>query len=243
MSKKQSVPMETLGIHVIANKFMSKYQRPVCILTKVTESDGHVTYQGSARGYGQDMKFKDICAAAGALYAEGHQGAFGLGLDAGYPNDENQAEVAGEGIYQFIEKTDEMLKNMSAEPSYFVDYIWNVDEMDGEKILAIADMNDYWGKDIDRALVFIKGIKVNQNNFKVMKSNTLKYTLPVADIIQFGGTDEEIDKFNTSTTIEINAVCKCCANEWNYQINPQLQMIDYEIVDEIKPSVTEGWGF
>lgn len=228
---------------LIANKFMSKYQRPVCILTKVTEADGHVTYQGSARGYGQDMKFKDICAAAGVLYAEGHQGAFGLGLDAGYPNDENQAEVAGEGIYQFIEKTDEMLKDMSAEPSYFVDYIWNVDEMDGEKILAIADMNDYWGKDIDRALVFIKGIKVNQDNFKVMKSNTLKYTLPVADIIQFGGTDEEIDKFNTPTTIEINAVCKCCANEWNYQINPQLQMIDYEIVDEIEPSVTEGWGF
>ena len=105
---------------LIANKFMAKYQRPVCILTKVTDNEtGHVSYQGSARGYGADMMFKDICAEAGALFAEGHQGAFGLGLDGGYPNDENQAEVAGEGLYQFIEQTDEILKDMSGEPTYF----------------------------------------------------------------------------------------------------------------------------
>lgn len=57
---------------LIANKFMAKYQRPVCILTKVVNNEtGHVSYQGSARGYGTDMMFKDICAEAGALFAEG----------------------------------------------------------------------------------------------------------------------------------------------------------------------------
>ena len=65
--------METLGIHVIANKFMAKYQRPVCILTKVVDKENqYVTYEGSARGYGKDMNFKDICAAIpSVLYAEG----------------------------------------------------------------------------------------------------------------------------------------------------------------------------
>ena len=76
-----------------------------------------------------------------------------------------------------------------------------------------------------------------------MKSNTLKYSLPSLDIIQFGGTDEEIALFNTSTTIEINAVCKCCANEWNYEINPQLQIMCYEVVNKIEPTAAEGWGF
>ena len=50
---------------------------------------------------------------------------------------------------------------MSSEPTYFIDYIWNYNEIDGDKILEIADMNDYWGKNIDRSLVFIKNIPVD----------------------------------------------------------------------------------
>ena len=74
---------------------------------------------------------------------------------------------------------------MSGEPTYFVDYIWDASAVDGEKILEIANMNDYWGKDIDRAMVLIKNITVNSDTFKVMKSNTLKYSIPGVDIIQF----------------------------------------------------------
>ena len=66
---------------LIANKFMAKYQRPCCILTKVTEEkivDGkkytNVSYQGSARGYDKSgiTNFKDICESApGVMYAQG----------------------------------------------------------------------------------------------------------------------------------------------------------------------------
>ena len=61
---------------LIANKFMAKYQRPCCILTKVTEEiekgKTRVSYQGSARGYdkGGVTNFKDICAEApGVIFA------------------------------------------------------------------------------------------------------------------------------------------------------------------------------
>ena len=101
-------------------------------------------------------------------------------------------------------------------------------------------MNDYWVKDIDRAMVLIKNITVNSDTFKVMKSNTLKYSIPGVDIIQFGGTDEEIEMFGTGVHT-INAVCKCAANEWNWQIDPQLIMVDYELVDK-EPTVLD-WGF
>lgn len=58
---------------LIANKIMAKYQRPVCILTKVTE-DGEISYQGSARGCSKTgvTEFKNICAATGeCLYCSG----------------------------------------------------------------------------------------------------------------------------------------------------------------------------
>ena len=157
-----------------------------------------------------------------------HQGAFGLGIYA-------------EDISEFVTSTDQTLATISGEPTYFVDYIWDAAAIDGEKVLEIASMNDYWGKDIDRAYVFIKNIKVTNEMFKVMKSNTLKYSLPNIDIIQFGGTEEEIETFSSEGTVVINAVCKCCANEWNWQINPQLQLVDYEIIDQ-QTSILD-WGF
>ena len=47
---------------LIANKFMAKYQRPCCILTKTIE-EGKIIYQGSARGCDKTgvINFKDIC--------------------------------------------------------------------------------------------------------------------------------------------------------------------------------------
>ena len=93
-------------------------------------------------------------------------------------------------------------------------------------------MNDYWGKDIERALICIKGLKVCDNNFQVMKGNTLKFKMPNVDIIKFGGTEEEIKTFSTQGYVEIDCVCQCCINEWpQFVYNPQLMMVDYEIVD------------
>jgi len=75
---------------------MAKYQRPVCVLTKVTEyTDLYtppweesfekplVTYQGSARGCDKVgiNDFKSICAETGVCeYCTGHPGAFGLSI-------------------------------------------------------------------------------------------------------------------------------------------------------------------
>ena len=42
------IPTEIRGL--IANKFMAKYQRPCCLLTR-TNRNGKETYEGSMRGY------------------------------------------------------------------------------------------------------------------------------------------------------------------------------------------------
>ena len=75
-----------------------------------------------------------------------------------------------------------------------------------------------------------------------MKSNTLKYICPKVDIIQFGGTDDQIEEFSTGSRI-INAVCKCNKNEFNFEINPQLIMVDYEIIPSKDNNILNIWGF
>ena len=91
--------------------------------------------------------------------------------------------------------------------------------------------------------ICLKEIPVNQDNFKVMKSNTLKFSYPSVDIIKFKGEDEEIEIFSKVTNTYINAICKCAINEWNGELNPQLVMVDYEIVEKENNSILDSWGF
>ena len=217
---------------LIANKLMAKYQRPCCMLTE-TWSDiisndpkdlgkRKISYQGSARGC--DMvgvtEFKDICAATQSCdYVAGHQGAFGLGLPA-------------ENIDKFIASTDEQLKDMSSEPLYYVDYIWNPTEFFGQDILDIAKMAPYWGKDVSEPLVAIQGVEVTKDNIQLMKSNTVKITLPNGvNMIKFNMPEEDYNQlYSTTGEVTINVVGKCNVNYWNNYEYPQILIENFEII-------------
>lgn len=208
---------------LIANKFMAKYQRPCCLLTR-TNRNGKETYEGSMRGYtktGIDS-FKEVLEQCpGITYVEGHDNAAGVGIEANH-------------IKDFLYRIDQLLEDVSVEPIYRVDYDFKEIDNNNQRILEIAGMNDYWGQDIDRAYVNIN-FKVTDSNFKVMKSNTLKFSLPNGlSIIKFNGTEEEITRFTTTGYLEVNAICKCNKNQWNGCVYPQLIMQDFEIVDSAK---------
>lgn len=270
-----------------ANKIMAKYQRPVCILTKVIEKrdvgiqtplhqdrDGNpkildyigdelykdpwtegkedeyrrmpmnlealnmkgfvwasgieetITYQGSARGCDKVgiNNFKDICAETGCImYAEGHQGAFGLG-------------IAADNIDNFIEKTNELLKDMSDEPVYYVDYVYNGVDVNSENILDIARLDDLWGKDMDEPYIAIHDLKVSKEMLTLMspdKKPTLKITLPnKVSLIKFGSSQEEYESLLSEGYIALDVVGKCNANEWNGWTTAQILIEDYEIIGQ-----------
>ena len=204
---------------LIANKIMAKYQRPCCILTKNEEG-----YAGSARGCDKVgiTEFKDICAGTEVTeFVAGHQGAFGLGLRK-------------ENIETFVEKTDNILKDMPDEAIYRVDYIWNANEVDPESIIEIGGMSSFWGKDVDEALIAVTNIKITKEMLSMMKSNTAKISLPNnINIIKFRMSDEEFESlYSENGYIEIDAVCKCNINEWNGNTYPQLFLEDFNIKGE-----------
>lgn len=206
-----------------ANKMMAKYQRPVCVLRKTSDGD----FIGSMRGYNKTgiESFKKIAEMSTSCnWCRGHENAAGISI-----SDKDS----------FIKDMDEILKDIKTEIVYYIDYIWDSDCIDPNAIIDLSELNDYIGTDFDRPLVYVKNIEIIEDNFKVMKSNTLKITLPCnIDIIKFSGTDEEIEQW--SKGVIINAVCKCCRNEWNFNINPQLELVDYEISEK---SVIKGWNF
>ena len=219
---------------LIANKFMAKYQRPCCILTRVEYNVVHeapirysteVSYQGSARGCDKVgiTEFKDICEDTGVVeWCVGHQGAFGICIPE-------------ENIPEFIRITNENLKYMSEEPLYYVDYIYDGINVNPENILDIADMDNLWGKDIDESLIAIKDLKVTKDMVTLMsadKNPTLKITLPnKVSIIKFGSSQEEYERFIGDGYVSIDIIGKCNKNEWCGYVNAQILVEDYEIVD------------
>lgn len=209
---------------LVANKFMAKFQRPVAMLTY---HEG--LYQGSARGC--DIvgitDFKGICEDSG--YAEatiGHPGAFGL-------------TIKDKNIEAYLEKTDEILKDMSDEPIYYVDYIWEADTIDPNAILTIAGLEDLFGKDFNEPLVAVKNLKITPEMVTIYdkKSLTIKLSLPNGiSIMRFNATEEEVEKFRDNNTgyVKIDLVATSNANEWAGEVTPQLFISGYEIVDSNK---------
>ena len=224
---------------LVANKIMSKYQRPCCILTKV-EDDGHVSYQGSARGCDATgiTRFKEMCENTGTImYAEGHQGAFGLGIYS-HTLGINDG-LAGENIDIFLDRTNKMLEDTPDEAIYYVDYIYKGVDVRRENILDIAELDYLWGKDMPESLVAIENLKITKDMITLMspdKKPTLKITLPnKVSIVKFNSSQEEYNSlYSEHGAVEINLVGTCNKNEWNGYITPQVLVQDYEIVDRMQ---------
>ena len=169
---------------LVANKIMAKYQRPTCVLTRVIDEEGVVSYQGSARGCDKVgiNEFKSICDATGIpMYTAGHEGAFGIGL-------------LESDIEAFLIKTDEILKDTPNEPLYYVDYIYRSEDVNPQNILDIANMSNLWGKDIDEAIVAVEGLRIFPEMVTIYskKNLTIKISLPNGiTIMKFNATEEE----------------------------------------------------
>ena len=222
---------------LIANKFMAKYQRPVCLLTKVIEyqeeelpwdtpsGEPIISYQGSARGCDKVgvTDFKSICADTGVtLFQTGHPGAFGLG-------------ILEENIQTFIEKTDAALADMNDEAIYYVDYIYEGNDIKEQDILSIADLEDLWGKDVEEPYLCVQHLKVTADMVTVYtkRDNTLKISLPNGiSLMKFRASDKECYKLqNTQGYYEMNIIGRANKNEWMGNITPQIFIEDYEIID------------
>lgn len=200
-----------------ANKLMAKYQRPVCVTTRL--QDG--SYAGSMRGYsGSGIEsFKDI--AEQSEYCTGvigHHNAAGIFLsDPG----------------AFVDDMDEKLKNLSTEIVHWVDYIYDADNINGQAIMDMAELNDYLGQGFARPMVYIENCLIE--NYMIMKEKHLKINLSNNCSAIIWNVDEDLlNSLDSGEKILINFVAKCNINTWGFERTPQLVVEDYEIIKKKK---------
>jgi hypothetical protein len=126
--------------------------------------------------------------------------------------------LSSDQIEKFLEETDAALANISAEPIYYVDYIYNGADVQANDILTIANLGSLWGKDFDEALVAVENLKISKDMITVYRKtgNTLKISLPnKISLMKFNATDEECFKLENfeGAYLSLNVVGKCNQNE------------------------------
>lgn len=217
---------------LIANQLMAKYQHPFLILMENQDEDGNSVYMGSGRGY-ETSTFNDLRTfvkeSGYASLAEGHANAFG-------------AAIPADQFTNFIQYSNEALKDCSFTPCQKVDFIWDANTFDKQDIIDIAALQTIWGQELSEPVIAIENIKITKDNFTMMgkggKCPSFKITLPNGVcLIKFKVSEEEFDsllpQFESGSKI-ISIIGTCAINEWNGRITPQIKVSDYEITGEIK---------
>lgn len=226
---------------LIANQLMAKYQRPVLLLnetwhqtTTINPANGTIIlkdeqcWEGSARGYDKSTltDFRKFCLDSGyAMYAEGHANAFGFGVK------QHESD-------SFIQYSNNALKDLAFEPCYYVDFIFDADNFNGNDIIEIAELKSLWGQGVAEPYIALENIKIKSNNIVLMspdKNPTLKITLSNGtSLIKFKSSQEEFESLKTDGVITLNVVGRCERNIWNGKVNPQIIIEDYDIAKKIE---------
>lgn len=213
---------------LIANELMSKYKRPVVLLSK-TEHEGLEAWEGSARGY-EKSKMKDfrqfVKESNLVFLAEGHANAFGFGI---YDKD----------FESFISWSDEQLKDIEFSPSYKVDFIYSMSDINSKDILDLGDAKYLWGQNIDEPLIAVENVAVTNDMIGLMsrdKNPTLKIQLPNGvTCIKFKSSEEELDNLSSELgCVSINLIGKPEVNRYFGSVTPQIIITDYEIISRYK---------
>lgn len=206
-----------------ANKVQAKYQHPCLVLRRTRlPGDEEDVYRGSGRNYSHCPieNMKDICEKTGlTVFQAGHNSAFGCGITAS-------------NLEAFTKAANELYKDVDFTPTYWVDYIWQADNVNEATILEIADLT-IWGQEMPESMVAVENIPINATNVTLLspdKHPTIKITYDGIEYIKFGSSQEELESILEGNMLTV--VGTCGKNIWMDKITPQIKIEDYE-VDEV----------
>ena len=213
---------------LIANELMSKYKRPVILLSKTVNNEQDA-WEGSARGYEKSKlnDFRQFVRDSNLVFlAEGHANAFGFGI---YEKD----------FEDFITWSDNQLKDIEFSPSYKVDFIYSMSDINSKDILELGNSKYLWGQNIDEPLIAVENVAVTNDMISLMsrdKNPTLKIQLPNGvTCIKFKSSEEELEDLSSELgCVSINLIGEPEVNRYFGSVTPQIIITDYEIISRQK---------
>lgn len=221
LDPKYAVDKNLTGL--IGNGLLETYNRSVLVLNYTKDANGEIVWQGSGRGYdkGNLGSFRQAIADSGyALFAQGHESAFGCAIPDKYFND-------------FIKYFNELYKDFDCSPIYKVDFIWKGNDIPFDIVGKIADKEQIWGHGVEDPVVAIEGFKVYGNQLNLYGLEKGKPTINIrfddgSSLVKFKSSEKEYEDLHSDLGyVIINAVGTCKRSNWGI---PQIYITDYDII-------------
>lgn len=203
---------------LVANKLMSKYQRPVLVLSKRVLEDGSVHWAGSGRNGGDGLEnFQKFLNDSGLVdWANGHSNAFGVSIP-----DENFAKL--------IEYSNQKLSDLDFTPKYKIDIIYYGNNIDLNDIASIADNNNLWGEGIEEPKIMIKDLVIRPGSCSISSRGYFKIDMgSELSIVKMRMSDDEYNQIAFNKNVKLDIIGTCIRNI-GYGDGLQIRIEDYDI--------------
>lgn len=192
---------------LIGNRLVELYNKPALVFKNYNG-----IYRGSARTTDTYPNFKDYISSLNIFdYAEGHQGAFGVGIKK-----VNLEKTT-------IELRDKTLGEES--DCYLVDKAY-VDKVSAYEIMAVDELKNQWSNGFEKPIFYIKLTNLDEKNIDIIgqKKDTIRIKHNYITYVKFKCCEEEIEKVKNNIINEVELIGTFHLNEWNENLYPQVQI-------------------
>ena len=218
-------PQDANLIGLVANKFMSKYHKPIILLRPMNAT----TWSGSFRS---PVALNEIINNSGYGRALGHDFAAGV-------------YVKKADLPKLIDYLDTI--DFPDEPEINVTACLNASDVNVKMCQMCEDNKELYGTGVPEPTFFFQGV-IYPENVQMFKkrTTTIKITLDGMDFLMFMANQDQIDDFTFSGPKLVNIVATLSTNTWNNVTTKQGKIKNYSLdrveeLDNVADIMNESW--
>lgn len=218
-------PQDANLIGLVANKFMSKYHKPIILLRPMNTT----TWSGSFRS---PVPLNEIINNSGYGRALGHDFAAGV-------------YVKKADLPKLIDYLDTI--DFPDEPEINVTACLNASDVNVKMCQMCEDNKELYGTGVPEPTFFFQGI-IYPENVQMFKkrTTTIKVTLDGMDFLMFMANQDQIDDFTFSGPKMVDIVATLSTNTWNNVTTKQGKIKNYSLdkvkeLDNVADAMNESW--
>ena len=213
-------PQDANLIGLVANKFMSKYHKPIILLRPMNTT----TWSGSFRS---PVPLNEIINNSGYGKALGHDFAAGV-------------YVKKADLPKLIDYLDTI--DFPDEPEINVTACLNASDVNVKMCQMCEDNKELYGTGVPEPTFFFQGV-IYPENVQMFKkrTTTIKVTLDGMDFLMFMANQDQIDDFTFSGPKLVNIVATLSTNTWNNVTTKQGKIKNYSLDKVETEAFNEDW--
>ena len=213
-------PQDANLIGLVANKFMSKYHKPIILLRPMNTT----TWSGSFRS---PVALNEIINNSGYGRALGHDFAAGVYV--------KKADLSK--LIDYLDTID-----FPDEPEINVTACLNTSDVNVKMCQMCEDNKELYGTGVPEPTFFFQGI-IYPENVQMFKkrTTTIKVTLDDMDFLMFMANQDQIDDFTFSGPKLVNIVATLSTNTWNNVTTKQGKIKNYSLDKVEVEAFNEDW--